>query len=136
MREGSYKLQSQPEDVVMGPFLKRILRLSKDEAHSRNSATERAHPAGQQAGGFTLVELLVVISVIAILAALLLPALSKGKKKSLQADCVSNQRQIGVALALYTSDNADVLPQLADWNGLGGQDGSYDVFVAATNRGL
>ena len=86
--------------------------------------------------GFTLIELLVVIAVIGILAALLLPTLAKSKKKSLQVSCFSNQKQIGVALALYTSENADILPLLANWNSLGGQDGTYDFFVAATNRAL
>jgi prepilin-type N-terminal cleavage/methylation domain-containing protein len=86
--------------------------------------------------GFTLIELLVVIAIIAILAALLLPALAKAKKKAQQANCVSNQKQVGVALTLYTGDNADILPLLADWHSLGGQDGTYDVFVAATNRAL
>ena len=120
----------------MKPWLNRMMRLPNNEPHGRKSATERAASTRQDAGGFTLVEILVVIAVIGILAALLLPALSKTSKKSLQTYCVSNQRQIAIALGLYTSDNADVLPRLADWNTLGGQDGAYDFFVAATNRAL
>ena len=83
-----------------------------------------------------MIELLVVIAIIGILAALLLPTLAKSKKKALQVNCVSNQKQIGVVLVLYTSDNTDNLPLLADWNDLGGQDGTYDFFIAATNRAL
>ena len=93
-------------------------------------------PGSRKLAGFTLIELLVVIAIIAILAALLLPGLSKAKKKGQQVACVSNQRQIGIALALYTGDSAETLPLLADWNSLGGQDGTYDFFVAATNRAL
>lgn len=83
-----------------------------------------------------MIELLVVIAIIAILAALLLPALAKTKKKALQVNCISNQKQIGVALSLYSSDNSESLPLLANWHSLGGQDGTYDCFVAATNRAL
>lgn len=65
-------------------------------------------PARNQA--FTLIELLVVIAIIAILAALLLPALSAAKEKSRRAVCLSNLRQVGIALTSYAHDNAGRIP--------------------------
>jgi prepilin-type N-terminal cleavage/methylation domain-containing protein/prepilin-type processing-associated H-X9-DG protein len=72
-------------------------------------------PGAPRRAAFTLIELLVVIAIIAILAAMLLPALARSKEAGMAVACLSNQKQIGLAILMYAGDNQDVFPQLTPW---------------------
>jgi prepilin-type N-terminal cleavage/methylation domain-containing protein len=81
--------------------------------------------------GFTLIELLVVIAIIAILAAMLLPALSKAKSQAQGTYCLNNEKQLTVAWIMYAQDNKDnLVPNIGDARGVPyylNSDGSYNL---------
>src|ERR1051326_7153622 len=96
--------------LALRPTPAPLLTFSPRRSDTLGAALAARHPAVQGTrSGFTLMELLVVIAVIAILAALLFPVFAQAREQARAAQCLSNARQVGQAMLLYMQDYDEVI---------------------------
>jgi prepilin-type N-terminal cleavage/methylation domain-containing protein len=101
--------------------------------HQKRSGCFKQSPVSTRRQAFTLIELLVVIAIIAILASLILPALSKAKEKGKRIACLSNLKQIGMSLLFYTDSQENKMPSAITYGSTPGYPGTAPNTVQFTD---